>query len=297
MRLITRTDLDGVVCAVLITQMEDVEQVVYAQPQDIEDGTVTVRPGDAIANLSYHPNAGLWFSHHDVAEYAPPVLLYLRGKWGHAPSSSRLVFDHYASPRLQKFEMIVAETDRFDSADLTIDDVLHPQDWVLLGFTLDPYMGLATFTGYANAVVAAIRYGSRIEQILGISEVRARVQLYRKDAEEFKTEIKRLSRLDGNILITDARQEDVMPVGNRFIAFALYPEAAVQIVLTHHSAKSKVRVRVARGIFNRSSKVPLGRLMARYGGGGLDGAAGCLLDRDEADAKIAEILAEVKRGW
>jgi len=294
MRLITRADLDGVVCAVFITQMEEIEQVIYAQPQDIEDGSVTVKMGDAIANLSYHNQAGLWFDHHDRAEEPSVVLPHTRGKWGHAASTSRLVYQYYATPRLQKFEEMLAETDRFDSADLTIEDVLHPKGWVLLGFTLDPYMGLAAFTGYANAVAAAIKHGSPIEQILETPEVKARVNLYYRDAEEFKVELKRLSKLDGKVLVTDTRNEEVMPAGNRFIAFALYPEASVQISLTHHSAKSKIRVRVAKSIFNRSCGTHLGKLMSEFGGGGLDGAAGCLLGRDEADEKIGRILHRLK---
>lgn len=295
MRLITRADLDGVVCAVFITQMEDIEQVIYAQPQDIEDGTIPVKPGDAIANLSYHHNAGLWFDHHNLAESGVVVHPGLKGKWGGAPSASRLVYEYYNTPRLKKFEAMLAETDRFDAATLSIDDVLHPKGWILLGFTLDPYMGLAAFTGYANAVAAAIRGGSPVEQILDASDVKARVSLYKKDAEEFSSEIRRLSRLDGNTLITDARSEDVLPAGNRFIAFALYPEANIQLAITHHSAKSKVRLRVAKSIFNRTNDVHLGKLMAEFGGGGLEGAAGCLVDWDGADETIGKILERIRK--
>lgn len=294
MRLITRPDFDGIVCAVFITQMEEIEQVLYAQPQDIEDGTVIVKIGDAIANLSYHPNAGLWFDHHNRAESDPFVLPHTRGKWGHAPSCSRLTYEYYASPRLQKFEQMLAECDRYDSADLTRDEVLHPQGWILLAFTLDPYMGLAAFTGYAGAVTMAIRMGSPIEQILDSAEVKARINLYKKDAEEFKVEIQRFSRVDGNVLVTDARDADLLPTGNRFIAFALNPEANVQVMLTHHSAKSKVRVRIAKSIFNRTCHIHLGDLAGEYGGGGLEGAAGCLFDAEDADAKIAEMIERVR---
>ncbi len=294
MRLITRADLDGVVCAVMITQMEDIEQVIYAQPQDIEDGTVPVEMGDAIANLSPHHHAVLWFDHHDRAESIPVVSPRLKGKWGIAPSASRLVYEYYNSPRLEKFAALLDATDRFDSGRLSIRDVLDPSGWILLGFTLDPYMGLAAFTGYANEVAAAIRHGSPIEQILDIADVRARVQLYKRDADEFRAEIRRISHLDGDMLITDARNEEVLPAGNRFLAFAMFPDAALQLVLTHHSAKEKVRVRVAKSIFNRSSQVHLGRILSEYGGGGLEGAAGCLLEAHEADEKIPEIIGRVR---
>ncbi len=294
MRLITRADLDGVVCAVLITQMEDIEQVVYAQPQDIEDGSVPVEMGDAIANLSYHHNAVLWFDHHDQAESIPAVNPRLKGKWGVAPSASRLVYEYYNSPRLEKFSALIDSTDKFDSGHLSINDVLDPKGWMLLGFTLDPFMGLAAFTGYANEIATAIKYGSPIEQILDATDVRARVQLYKRDADEFRTEIQRLSKLDGDLLITDTRNEDFLPAGNRFLAFAMFPDASLQLVLSHHSAKDKVRLRIAKSIFNRTSQIHLGRLLSEYGGGGLDGAAGCLLETDEADAKIPEIIGRLK---
>lgn len=294
MRLITRADLDGVVCAVMITQMEEIEKVIYAQPQDIEDGTVQVEMGDAIANLSHHHNAVLWFDHHDRAESILDINSRLKGKWGTAPSASRLVYEYYDSPRLAKFAELIDFTDRFDSGHLSVNDVLDPKGWILLGFTLDPYMGLAAFTGYANEVAAAIRHGSPVEQILDMSEVRARVQLYKRDADEFREEIRRLSTLDGELLITDTRNEEVLPAGNRFLAFALFPEAALQMVLTHHSAKEKVRIRVAKSIFNRSSQIHLGRLLSEFGGGGLDGAAGCLLETNEADLKIPEIIGRLK---
>jgi len=294
MRLITRADLDGVVCAAMIAQMEDIEKVVYAQPQDIEDGTVQVEMGDAIANLSHHHNAVLWFDHHDRAEAIPNVSPRLKGKWGVAPSASRLVYEYYNTPRLEKFIPIIDATDRFDSGHLSVSDVLDPKGWMLLGFTLDPYMGLAAFTGYANEVAAAIRHGSPIEQILDMGEVKARVQLYKRDSEEFRTEIRRLSTLDGGLLITDTRKEEVLPAGNRFLAFAMFPDAALQMVVTNHSAKDKVRIRVAKSIFNRSSHLHLGRLLAEYGGGGLDGAAGCLCEINDAETRIQEIIGRLK---
>ena len=294
MRLITRPNLDGVTCAVFITQMEPIEQVVFAHPKDIEDGSVEVKPEDVIANLPYHENVSLWFDHHDKAELALETMVDVKGKRGSAPSTARLVYEYYNSPRLKKFESLLSENDRIDSADLSLDDVTNPKQWVLLSFTLDPYMGLADYHGFANAIIAAIRHGSPIEQILEIPEVKGRVNRYRMDADDFKNELIKISRLDGNVIITDSRDVEMMPTGNRFLAFALFPKGNVQIVLTIHKAKSKTRVRLGKSIFNRTCKLHLGRLAAEYGGGGLDGAAGCLLGNDIANTKIAEIIERLK---
>lgn len=294
MNLITRANLDGVTCAVFITKMESIERIIFAQPKDIEDGAVKVKHGDVITNLPFHYNAVLWFDHHDKAEESTSVLVKARGKRGISPSAARLVYEYYNSPDLRQYEDLVRETDRFDGADLTINDVLDPKGWILLGYTLDPFMGKEVFHDYTNLIIREIKKGASIEQILEISEVKEQIESYRRNAEIFKERVKFISRIDGNVIVTDARQADLMPIGNRFISFALYPEQNVQITLTLHKEKSKVRVRIGRSIFNQTCKIHLGHLTAEYGGGGLEGAAGCLLNPHEADLKIKEIIERLK---
>ncbi len=295
MRLITRPSLDGVMCAVLLGIVEKPEQVIYANPADIEDGSFKIQPGDFIANLPYHSNAAAWFDHHDIAEALPDALPNLKGKRGKAPSAARLIYDYYADSRLFKFSDILIETDRISAGDLTIDEVFEPSAWTLLSFTLDPYMGLSGFNDYANIIVSGIRHGATIDQLLDTSEVKGRIQRYLLDTEDFVQSIKEISRVEGNVLISDARKLDIMPTGNRFLAFGLFPETNVQLAITKHSKKNKVRVRLGKSIFNRTCNIRLGNLAAEFGGGGLAGAAGFLLDPDGADEKIAKIIDLLKR--
>lgn len=294
MRLVTRADLDGVASAVLLTTVENVEQVVFANPKDIEDRTIEVKPGDAIANLPFHPNAGMWFDHHEKAEEQPIGMAKVKGKWGASLSSARLIFEYFDSPLLTKYEDMLRETDRIDSANLSIEDVLDPKGWVLLSFTLDPYMGLAAFHSYANIIISAIKSGSTIARILEIPEVKGRVGRFLLDADDFKEELKNATRLDGNVIVTDAREVDIMPTGNRFLAFALFPEGNVQLVLTKDHAKDQVRVRIGKSIFRHTCRIHLGHLAAEYGGGGLSGAAGFNLDTKDAEQKIADIIWRLK---
>ncbi len=297
MRLITRANLDGVTCAVLITQMESIDQVIFANPQDIEDGSAIINVGDAIANLPYHRNALLWFSHHDKAERTPELPPDLRGKWGLAPSSARLVYEFYDSHRLQRFEPMLRQNDRIDSAKLDVDDILKPEGWVLLSFTLDPFMGLGAFHGYANSIIAAIKTGSSIEHVLDMSEVKGRVKRYFQEVDEFKEDLVMITRLEDNVIVSDFRREEIMPMGNRFIAFALYPDGNVQVGISHHKSGSELRVRLGKSIINRTCKIHLGHFAAEYGGGGLDGAAGISFDPFdlETDKKISEIISRLKR--
>ena len=294
MRLITRPNLDGVTCAVLVTSMESVEQVVFAERKDIEDGTTTVEPGDAIANLPFHNSAALWFDHHDAADVDYGKNTDVKGRRGVAPSAARLVYEYYNSSRLEKFKDLVEENDRINSAYLTLEDVLNPADLVLLSYTIDPFMGLDSFHGYANSIIAAFRLGSSITQIMDMPEVRGRVNRYFMDADDFKLELAAATKIDGNVLITDFRNVDLMPLGNRFITFAIFPQKNVQVRIYLNERKSRINVRLGKNIFNRTCPVHLGRLAAEFGGGGLDGAAGCTLNPESADVIISEIINRVK---
>lgn len=296
MRLITRADLDGVTCAVLITTMEPVEQVVFVNPQDIEDGTAIINPGDIIANLPWHRNSTLWFHNHKDKIVPEKDVGQVKGKRGIAPSTARLVWEYYDSPRLQRFTELLEETDRIDSADLTVEDVLYPTGWVLLGYTLDPFMGLSAFHGYANEIIAALKQGSNIDQILEIPEVSGRIKRYNSDVKEFKKELPGATHMEGNVIVTDTREVGILPLGNRFIAFTLFPEGNVQIEISLHKLDTEIRVRLGKSIFDRTCSVHLGRLAAEYDGGGLDGSAGLSLDVSDPDlnSKIKKIIERLK---
>jgi len=296
MRLITRANLDGVGCGVLITRMESIEQVVFAHPQYISNGTVEVQKGDTITNLPFHPNAGVWFANNQKTDSKDDKSFGVKGKRGFAPSSTRLIYDYYDSPRLKRFEGFIRETDRIDNANLTMDDVLNPEGWVLLSYTLDPFMGLAEYHGFAFSVMISIQNGSHVNQILDMPEVKGRIGRYRMDAEEFKLELVDRSKLDENVIFTDFRDTDIMPVGNRFLAFALYPDGNVQVGISLHKNQTELRVRLGKSIFNRTCEVHLGQLAEKYGGGGVSGAAGLSLDPNDQNSEkiISEIIERLK---
>ncbi len=292
MRLITKANLDGVASAVLITSVESVEKIVFADPKDIEDGSFEVQRGDIIANLPFHPNATTWFDNHGgiMLDQGAGV----KGKSGVADSTARLVYDYYNNPRLDRFAEMLNENDRIDRADVSIKDVLNPDGWVLLSYTLDPFMGLEAFHNYANEIIVAIKQGSSIDQILKMTDVQGRIGMYNRDIDDFKAELQEITRLDDKVIITDFRNTEFLPAGNRFIAFALYPEGNVHIRIRNLEEKSKVRIRIGKSVFTRSCDVHIGNLAEEYGGGGLEGAGGCLLDPDKAEQQIADIIGKLK---
>ena len=294
MRLITRPSLSGVTCATFITLMENIEQVIFANPHDIEDRSVEVKKGDVIANLPYHPAVDMWFDNHDRAEEAPDAMPNIKGKRGVSSSTARLVYEYYDSPLLKKFEDLLEATDKISKADLALDEVVNPTGWVLLSFTLDPFMGLANFHGFANTIIAALKNGQNVQQILDMPDVKGRVNRYKLDAEDFKQDLEGISRLEDNVIISDYREAEILATGNRFVGFSLHPEGNVQVVVTIDSKNDQTRIRMGKSIFNRTCTVHLGHLAAEFGGGGLEGAAGFSISHSGADAKIANLIDRLK---
>ncbi|MDP8209103.1 MAG: hypothetical protein P9L92_20740 [Candidatus Electryonea clarkiae] len=294
MRLLTRADLDGVVCAAMIMEHEDVSEIVFTHPKDMQDGLIEVQKGDGISNLPFHPNAGLWFDHHDKAEEVEEMPEGVRGRVDVAKSAARLVYEYYAAQDLHKYEDMLEETDRLDSATLTMEDVLDPGGWILLGYTLDPRTGLGGFRDYSMEVIEAIKEGKTIDEILEMPSVQGRVNRYFADGEIFKKALMECTTEDGNVSITDFRPLDKTPTGNRFLVFALFPDSDVNVRIYRHRDASKIMVAAGKSIFIRTHPGHIGKLMADYEGGGLRGAGTCPVNASTAEQSIQEIVNKLK---
>jgi hypothetical protein len=296
MRLVTRPDLDGLTCAVLLSECETIDSVELVHPQEVTDRRVAIGPRDIIANLPYHPACGMWFDNHLLtdAKAMPPT--GFKGRYGKAPSAARLVFEHYAKshPAISRHETLVAETDRLDSAQLTLDDVVAPTGYVLLGFTLDPRTGLGSLREYFDVLLPAVR-DRPIREVLELPEVRERAARMKDQDQAFREQALACSHLEDHVVLTDFRKIHTIPVGNRFLVFTLFPQANVAVRVQWGPGKDKVAVSAGRSIFNRTSRANVGVLMSLYGGGGHAGAGACSLAAATADAQIAEIVATLQR--
>lgn len=294
MRLLTSTNFDGVICAVLLRHVEQITEILYADPLAIENEQVEVRNGDAISGLPFHNHATLWFDHHTSAEEAGSLLHKARGKRGKAPSSARLIHDHYKNVEFQKYETLLAENDRISEANLTMEDVLNPQGWGLLSHTLDHLRRLDNYKKYANLIVSELYKNPDLDRLFELPLVKEMVDQYLKDAEIYKERIKYVSRIDKNIIITDLREAELLHIGNRFIIFALFPDQNVQLRLTLIDDKKHIQISMGKSIFNRTCNLHLGKLAAEFGGGGLEGAAGYKIEKDLAPIKIKEIIFRLR---
>lgn len=294
MRLVTRGDLDGLTCAVIICLHEKIDNILLIHPQDITDDRVEILDGDIIANLPYHPDCGMWFDHHlhTATPTARPVAF--KGKFGKAPSAARLVYEYYGgSEKMPRLSTLVRETDRLDSANLTPQDVLEPQGYIKLGFTIDGRTGIGAFEEYFHALVGLLMRKTPIDEVLAHPEVDKRCRLLASQNDAFREATKENSRVDANVVITDFRSLDTVPVGNRFLVYALYPEVNVSMRLQWGPQKQFPMLTIGHSIFNRTCQTNVGDLAARYGGGGHQGAGSIPLMEDP-EMQIQMILAELK---
>jgi hypothetical protein len=300
MRLLTRADWDGLVSAVLLTTVEHIEAIQFAYPKDVQDGLVKIKENTIIANLPYHPECAVWFDHHTSEEdLGAPMAAFadIKGKFGMAPSAARLIYEYYggdSNPKINRFKELIAVTDKIDSAQLTQEDVLNPQGYVLLAYTDDPRTSLhgLDLQAYFIMMVDWLKTKTAAE-ILEIPDVKHLVDRIRSEDADFREALQKHSRLDGNVVITDLRGV-AFPAGNRFLIYILFPAANVSARLYDHRNGEVATIALGHSIFNRTCQTNVGKLLAEYGGGGHKGAGTAQFPKPEADAKFAEIIRRLK---
>jgi nanoRNase/pAp phosphatase (c-di-AMP/oligoRNAs hydrolase) len=277
---------------------ESIGEIALVHPQDITDKRVRITKNDVLANLPYHPDAGIWFDHHLLTESNEKPPEHFKGRYAVAPSAARLVYEYYLErdpndEALKAFATLVEETDRLDSAQLTPSDVENPGGYILLGYTIDSRSGLGAFTDYFKKLVEWLKT-MPIDDVLAQPEVAERVQRLRRDQQEFKQLLHRNSFTLNNVVITDLREIQQLPTGNRFLVYTLFPEQNVSLRVHWGPYHESVIAAVGHSIFNRTCKTSVGELMSRWGGGGHRGAGTCVLPLGSAAEAIDEILFELQ---
>ena len=293
MRLITRADLDGLTSAILLQEVESIEEVEFAHPKDVQDGKVAVGPNDILANLPYDERAALWFDHH-VSQSDAAWNPEMRGNFEIAPSAARVIADHYKSDRFTHYAELLEATDRLDAALLTHDDIVAPKGWILVGYTLDPRSGLGAFRDYFHHLMKLAKEKT-IDQILADPEVSEHVARLRDEEQRFREHLKVNSRQDRNVVITDVRGQRDLPSGNRFLIYDLFPTANVSVRIADGRNHEFTSIQVGHNILKRDCKTSVGDMLAGYGGGGHTGAGTCQVAPGDADRVVAEIVEQLKK--
>ncbi len=295
MRLITRLDFDGLVCAAMIYKMERIEELQFANPKDIEEGRIDLDPGlgDAIVHLPFHPFTRLWFHHHDFENIPAQQLENVRGKWGPAPSTAQLVYDFYASSDLDAFKPLVEIANNIGAVKLAEEDVISPKGWMLVNYVLDPRFPQAHDTGVE--VLQGMRLGKKPEEILQSEHVKSRVDRYFQDLERFKQELTAHTTMEGNVILTDFREYDDPPRGNRFLPFLKFPEGNVWVRIDKHRDPMKLLISASKSPFNKTCTINIGKLMEENDGGGLEGAGTCPASSLKPKGRLETVINALKQ--
>jgi hypothetical protein len=304
MRLITRSDFDGLVCAVLLKEVETIDTVEFVHPKDVQDGKVAVSRDDILTNLPFVQGVGMWFDHHSSEIHRNEETATYRGRFEIAPSAARVVYNHYSvgSEKLRKFDALLESVDKSDSAQLSMDDVTNPDGWMLLSYVMDPRTGLAYHHGYAisNRDLMAKMIDliganpDHPEVVLADPDVKQRIDRYFEQQDEFAKLMRERSTVEKNVIITDLRGMRDLPAGNRFLVYTMFPSANIQVRIFDGRGGEFTVCAVGHSIFNRTSKTDVGKLMDKYGGGGHRGAGTCQLPNAHAETKIRDIVEAIK---
>ena len=301
MRVLTRSDFDGLACCVLLKEVGVMNDVTFVHPKDIQDGKVAVTSNDVLANVPFVEGCGLWFDHHSSEDERHGSKKF-QGDSRPAPSAARVIYEYYGGKeKLGHLEEFVRNVDKSDSGQFTVDEILNPKGWVLLSFIMDPRTGLGRYRDYRisnyNLMLDMISYCAHksIDQILAEPDVMERVDRYFAQEREFEEMIRKYTSTDSNVIITDLRGQEEIKTGNRFVIYALYPEQNISIWLIDGRGRQNAVFAVGHSIIRRDSKTNVGSLMLKNGGGGHRMVGTCQVPYGEAPRVLRELVETMKK--
>ncbi len=307
MRLVTRSDFDGSVCAALFLELGLVDEILYIHPKDLQDNKIEVTGDDILANVPFVEGCGLWFDHHSSEHER----LKLEGKFKGAselePSAAQVIYEYYKNDetyagKLKKFEDLIKIIGIADSAQFSKDDILNPTDWIMLAFIADPRTGLGYKRSFRISNFELMKKlpeylrSKTAEEILVLPDFQERVQVYHEETSKYKALLARTTRIEGDAILIDFRGIAENPVGNRFMEYVLYPEQNISVRIVDGRDKQFAMISVGHSILDRTSLVDVGSLVLKYGGGGHKQVGTCQVEYDDVDRIVGEMLQVINAG-
>lgn len=300
MRLVTRSDFDGLACGVLLKEAGIIDHWKFAHPKDLQDGLVEVTEDDCLANVPFVEGCGLWFDHHS-SEYER---LQLDGKYNGesrlAPSCARIIYEYYGgAERFPGFEDMMEAVDKVDSGNLTIEEIQNPTAWILIGFMMDPRTGLGRWRQFSISNYQLMEklidacHTMNAQQILEMPDVKERVELYYEQTEKFVEMVKEHTVTDGNVIISDLRGVDPIYSGNRFMIYSMFPEQNISAWIVSGKGGAGCSAAVGYSILNKTSSVDVGSLMLKYNGGGHRKVGTCQFSDENMETELPKMLKEL----
>lgn len=300
-RLVTRSDFDGLVCAVLLKHMNMINEIKFVHPKDMQDRKIKIGPKDITTNLPYVPGCYMAYDHHssEVIRKGDHVSNYIIDP--DAPSAARVVWNHYGGTLTfpEEWKEMMDAVDKADSAQFTRDEIINPQGWDLLNFLMDARTGLGRFRDFRisnyQLMMELIDYckNHSIDEILDMPDIQERVNLYNEHHDKFIEQIKRCSITYENLVILDLREEETIWPGNRFMIYALYPECNISIHVMMGFRGQNTVFATGKSILNRTSRTNVGELMLKYGGGGHKAAGTCQIPHKDVDEVMSQLIYQI----
>lgn len=299
-RLVTRSDFDGLVCAMILKELNMIDEIKFVHPKDMQDGKIEITNRDITTNLPFVEGVHLAFDHHSSENerigYRHNYIID-----PDAPSAARVVYDYYgrdiAMPRISK--ELMAAVDKGDSAQFTMEEVLRPKGWNLMNFVMDSRTGLGRFRDFRvsnyQLMMDLIDYciDHDIDDVVELPDVKERTELYFAHEPLFREQLIRCGTIHDNVVVLNLLDQEVIHPGNRFVIYALYPRQKVSIHKMQGQHNANTVLAVGKSIFDRSAKIDIGSLMLSYGGGGHEAAGTCQVPHADADRVLAEIIAKI----
>ncbi|MCU7728084.1 exopolyphosphatase [Actinoplanes sp. KI2] len=302
-RLVTRSDFDGLVCAVLLRHLDMIDEIKFVHPKDVQDGEVEVTGNDILTNLPYAPGAHLVFDHHHSETLRNEGNLDNHIIDAEAPSAARVIYEHFGGrARFPKVsDELMRAVDQADAAQYDLDDILGPEGWTLLNFLMDSRTGLGRFREFRISnyqlmmqLIDACLEIQDVQEILRLPDVAERAELFHAQHDLFVDQLRRVSTLHGDVVVVDLRDEEVIHAGNRFMVYALYPESRVSVHVLWGRQKLNTVFACGKSILDRTSPVDVGEVMLRYGGGGHVAAGTCQVPHEDAERVQEEIIEALR---
>ena len=297
MRLVTRSDFDGLICGMLLKEAGIIDSWTFVHPKDLQDGLFVPDENDVLANVPFVPGCGMWFDHHTSEDDRLGWTQDVKGESRLAPSAARIIYEYYGGDsKFPLYKDMIEAVDRVDSGQLTLDEIKNPTGWVLIGFISDPRTGLGRFRDFTISnyqLMGDLINHCRnlpVEEILALPDVAERVKLYNEQTALFTEMVHKYTTIKENVIITDLRGVDTIYTGNRFMIYSLYPEQNVSLWIVDGRAKQNVSIACGYSILNRTCSVDIGALMLKNGGGGHKMVGTCQVPYEEADEAIKGII-------
>lgn len=302
-RLITRSDFDGLVCAMIFKELDMIDDIKFVHPKDMQDGLIEVTDKDISTNLPYVKGIYLSFDHHQSEVTRAIKIMPNHIINPEANSAAHVVYDYYNNGHNLKriSKEILDAVDKGDSAQFTMEEILHPTGWVLLNYIMDARTGLGRFRNFRisnyQLMLELIDYclNHSIDEILQLPDVAERVDMYFEQQEQFKAQLEKVHKMVGDVVVLYLKDEDIIYTGNRFMVYAMYPQAKISVHVMWGFRKQNTAITIGKSIVNRSSDVNIGDICLEYGGGGHKNAGTCQIDNDKVEEILPQILEKLNK--